>query len=88
LWDDTDVRALAGVIRNLSDFAAAGLQLGSGKRSNVVDLSVVMDQVHVTIEPMLEQAGLHLEWRISDRLPLVYADQGSLTPGFPESGDE
>jgi signal transduction histidine kinase len=79
---EDDVRALSTVIGNLTDFAANGLKLGSGRALSVVDLAATMDQVHVTIRPLLEEANVRLNWRLSNHLPVVYAGHGSLMQVF------
>jgi two-component system, LuxR family, sensor kinase FixL len=82
LEQDRDVLALAGVFGALSEFSSAGLQAGSSRSHALMDLSVILEQLRIIIQPLLEESGVTLDWTYSGRLPLVYADQGSLVQVF------
>jgi PAS domain S-box-containing protein len=82
LTDDEQYRVLGSLIEGLEKIASSGLRAASSREAAVADLSTVLDEARIVIEPSFQEAGIALAWDVGDGLPLVQADHHSLLQVF------
>ncbi len=75
-------RVLGRLIEALEKIASSGLREASDRAAMVADLSTVLDETRIVIEPALRDAGVRLVWEVPGGLPLVQADHHSLLQAF------
>lgn len=75
-------RALGAIIKGLEKIASSGLRMSTRTSAAVADLSTVLDETRIVIEPRVREAGGTISWRIAAGLPLVQADHHSLLQVF------
>jgi C4-dicarboxylate-specific signal transduction histidine kinase len=79
---DEQYQVLGTLIHGLEKIASSGLRAASDRAAAVADLSTVLDETRIVIEPALREAGISLLWEVGDALPLVQADHHSLLQVF------
>uniref|UniRef100_Q01WC5 histidine kinase n=1 Tax=Solibacter usitatus (strain Ellin6076) TaxID=234267 RepID=Q01WC5_SOLUE len=80
--NDEQYQVLGTLIHGLEKIASSGLRAASDRAAAVADLSTVLDETRIVIEPALREAGISLIWEVGDALPLVQADHHSLLQVF------
>jgi PAS domain S-box-containing protein len=81
LAGNQDFEALGTLIRGLEKIAAMELRQ-TANQATAVDLSSLMDELRIIMEPSLRENGIAVHWEIGDDLPPVWADRQSLMQVF------
>jgi PAS domain S-box-containing protein len=76
-----DLEALGSLVETLEKIASMDLRGRSGQASSV-DLSSLLEELRIVVEPALNDRDIHLEWQIEPGLPPVWADRQSLMQVF------
>ena len=74
--------ALDSILQALMRLSTSGLALSSDRPSAVVELSTVLDETRIVIEPGVREVEGKLTWSVSSGLPLVQADHHGLLQVF------
>jgi two-component system sensor kinase FixL len=77
LRGNEDFAALGTVIEGLERISSLELKTSAPELSSV-DLAAVLDEFRVLIEPAFHESGIRTSWRISEALPMVWADRYGL----------
>jgi two-component system, LuxR family, sensor kinase FixL len=77
-----DFKALGTLLGGLEKIASAELRLAADTTRARANLSTVLDELRVVLEPTLKESGVELEWRVGDGLPLVFGEHHSLLQVF------
>ena len=80
--ENRQYEALGSLIRALEKIATSGLQVASQREAAVTDLTTMLDEARIVIEPFLREADIAVRWELSENLPLVQADHHSLLQVF------
>ena len=75
-------QALGSLIEGLEAIASSGLRAASGRERVVADLSAVLDEARIVMEPSLRESGIAAHWDVAEGLSLVQADHHSLLQVF------
>jgi two-component system, LuxR family, sensor kinase FixL len=77
-----DFAALAGLVEGLGRMA--GLELRQTRRlePESVDVSSVLEQLRIVIDPELRDAGIAIHWDLPERVPAVWAERQALLQAF------
>ena len=79
LRGNQDFEALGSLVETLSKIASLELkQSANTSEPSCVDLSEVLSDLRIVLEPICEESDIKLNWSIPDKLPLVQADRHSL----------
>jgi two-component system, LuxR family, sensor kinase FixL len=81
LANNRDFEALGNLIAGLERIANLNLRQASNQATQI-DLSALLDELRIVIEPALEEDDIHAEWKADPGLPLVWADRPSLMQVF------
>jgi len=82
LKDDQDLRALGTLIEGLEKLSEMELLPSRDQNSTSVELTNLLDELRVLIEPSYREAGAGIVWRLQDDLPLVTGDRYGLQQVF------
>ncbi|HUE01852.1 MAG TPA: ATP-binding protein [Bryobacteraceae bacterium] len=82
LTGNQDFKALETLIQGLEKIAALELQSSPEDQAMAVDVTDVLDELRVLIEPSFRDAGMTVAWQIAPGLPLVWADSYGLLQVF------
>lgn len=82
LKDNEDFRALGTLIGSLEKLSEMELLPSRDHSSSSVELTSLLDELRVLIEPSYRQAGAGITWRLQDDLPLVTGDRYGLQQVF------
>src|SRR5262245_37618899 len=82
LVGNEDFQALGTLLAGLEKIASAELRLAADTTRARANLSTVLDELRVVLEPALKEAGVELDWRVGDGLPLVFGEHHSLLQVF------
>jgi two-component system sensor kinase FixL len=77
-----DFKALGTLLAGLEKIASAELRLAADTTRARANLSTVLDELRVVLEPALEEAGVELDWRVGEGLPQVFGEHHSLLQVF------
>lgn len=77
-----DFRALGTLIEGLGKLSAMELRPAVDQHLAAIELSSVLDELRVLLEPSYHEAGIEVVWRLQDDLPLVTADRYGLAQVF------
>jgi two-component system, LuxR family, sensor kinase FixL len=77
LRGNQDFEALGTVIQGLERISSLELKTCDPDAS-AVDLSALLDELRVLIEPTYREAGMRIRWEVPNRSPLVWADRNGL----------
>lgn len=82
LENNEDFRTLSLLIQSLEHMSL--LELGSSAVQNaaITDLTSVLDESRVLIDNAYRESEMKVQWEVSDRLPLVWADRYGLVQVF------
>ncbi len=75
-------QAVGTLIRGLEKIASAGLRMASGREHVVANLTTVLDETRIVIEPALREVGIALTWQVDGPMPVVQGDHHSLLQAF------
>jgi PAS domain S-box-containing protein len=81
LAGNQDFEALGTLIHGLEKIAAMELRQ-TANQATAVDLSSLMDELRIIMEPSLRENGIAVHWEIGGDLPPVWADRQSLMQVF------
>jgi two-component system, LuxR family, sensor kinase FixL len=82
IQDNDDFRALGTLIEGLGKLSAMELRPTVDQHRKAIELSSVLDELRVLLEPSYREAGIEVVWRLKDDLPLVTADPYALVQVF------
>jgi two-component system sensor kinase FixL len=82
LQGNEDFRALGTLIEGLGKLSAMELRPVIDKHLAAIELSGVLDELRVLLEPSYREAGIEVVWRLQEDLPLVIADRYGLAQVF------
>jgi len=82
LQDSEDFRALGTLIEGLGKLSEMELRPAGDQHLDTLELSSVLDELRVLLEPSYREAGIEIMWRLQDDLPLVFADRYGLAQVF------
>jgi two-component system, LuxR family, sensor kinase FixL len=82
LQSNEDFRALGTLIEGLGKLSAMDLKPGVDQHLAVIELSDVLDELRVLLEPSYREAGIEVVWRLHDDMPLVTGDRYGLAQVF------
>ncbi len=82
LQSNEDFRALGTLIEGLGKLSAMDLKPGVDQHLAVIELSHVLDELRVLLEPSYREAGIEVVWRLHDDMPLVTGDRYGLAQVF------
>jgi two-component system sensor kinase FixL len=81
LQGNQDFEALGTVIEGLERISSLELK-SSDSDVSAVDLTTVLDELRVLIEPGYHDAGMQIRWETPPSLPMVWADRYGLLQAF------
>jgi two-component system sensor kinase FixL len=81
LEDNEDFAALGTLIEGLEKLSSMELQ-PSNEQLRSLELSSLLDELRVLIEPAYQEDGIEIHWKLPDRLPLVYGERYGLQQVF------
>lgn len=82
LQSNEDFRALGTLIEGLGKLSAMELRPIGDQHLAAIELSSVLDELRVLLEPSYREAGIEVVWRLHDDLPLVTGDRYGLAQVF------
>jgi two-component system, LuxR family, sensor kinase FixL len=82
LQNNEDFRALGTLIEGLGKLSAMELRSAADQHLDAIELSSVLDELRVLLEPSYREAGIEVVWRLQDELPLVIGDRYGLAQVF------
>ena len=82
LQNNEDFRALSTLIEGLEKLSEMELRSAVEQHLDATELSSVFDELRVVLEPSYREAGINVEWRLQDDLPLVYVNRYGLAQVF------
>ena len=82
LHDSEDFHALGNLMEGLKKLSEMELLTPSSQTLASVELTSLLDELRVLIEPPYYEAGCEISWRLADNLPLVVADRYGLQQVF------
>ena len=82
LQDNEDFRALGLLIDGLEKLSEMELLPPLDQTLSSVELTTLLDELRVLIEPFYQEAGIKVLWRLQDNLPLVLGDRYGLQQVF------
>jgi PAS domain S-box-containing protein len=82
LQSNEDFRALGMLIEGLGKLSAMELRPAVDQHLDAIELSSVLDELRVLLEPSYREAGIQVVWRLQDDLPLVTGDRYGLAQVF------
>src|SRR5271156_2245802 len=82
LQSNEDFRALGMLIEGLGKLSAMELRPAVDQHLDAIELSSVLDELRVLLEPSYREGGIEGVWRLHDDLPLVIADRYGLAQVF------
>ncbi len=82
LQDNEDFRALGLLIDGLEKLSELELLPPLDQTLPSVELTTLLDELRVLIEPIYQEAGAKILWHLQDNLPLVIGDRYGLQQAF------
>lgn len=82
LQNNEDFRALGTLVEGLGKLSAMELRPAVDQHLDAIELSSVLDELRVLLEPSYREAGIEVVWRLQGDLPLVLADRYGLAQVF------
>lgn len=82
LQNNEDFRALGTLIEGLGKLSSMELLPAIDQHSDAIELSSVLDELRVLLEPSYRDAGIEVIWRLQDNMPLVIGDRYGLAQVF------
>lgn len=78
LAESEDFRALGRLVDGLGRMAGIELRQTAKREPEVVDLSAVLEELRIIIEPSLRESGIASSWHVPPTLPPVWAEHETL----------
>jgi two-component system sensor kinase FixL len=81
LQKNADFEALGGLLKALTNLAAAELRPGEGVQRSV-DLAAVLAQLRIIVDPWFLESDMQVKWDIATNLPHVFGEESGLLQIF------
>src|SRR5579884_2450728 len=78
LKGNQDFEALGSLVETLSKIASLELKQSVRPSESTTDLTELLTDLRIVLEPICEESDIELNWDVPDRLPRVQADRHSL----------
>ena len=79
LAKNQDFEALGSLVEVLNNIASLELQQGTGGfKTKIVDLTEILDEARIVLEPYCAESDITVNWNIAEKLPYVWADRHGL----------
>ena len=82
LAGNDDFKALGALVEGLERIASSDLRLGSTPALDSIELTNVLDELRIVLEPSFREEEMTLEWAVPRDLPRVLAEPKSLLQIF------
>jgi signal transduction histidine kinase len=82
LPENQDFQALQTLTKGLTKVVSMELRPSAENNITPVDLHPVLDELRILIQTSFTEAGMTVDWRIPEHLPLVWADRYGLLQVF------
>jgi two-component system, LuxR family, sensor kinase FixL len=82
LQNSEDFRALGTLIEGLGKLSEIELRPAVSEHLDTIELSSILDELRILLEPSYREAGVEIVWRLQEELPLVFADRYGLAQVF------
>jgi two-component system, LuxR family, sensor kinase FixL len=82
LQSNEDFRALGTLIEGLGKLSAMELRPAVDQQFGAIELSSVLDELRILLEPSYREGDIEVIWRLQDDLPLVTGDRYGLAQVF------
>jgi two-component system, LuxR family, sensor kinase FixL len=82
MQENQDFHALGTLIEGLENLSVMELRPSWAQQLASVELSSVLDELRVVIEPPYSESGMEILWKIQDNLPLVIGERYGLMQVF------
>jgi two-component system, LuxR family, sensor kinase FixL len=82
LSGNADFDALGTLIKGLEQISAMELRSSTRQPRTAIELTSVLDELRVLIEPVAQEHGITMQWTETGALPLVWADRYGLMQVF------
>ena len=82
LQNNEDFRALGTLVEGMGQLSAMELKPAAEQHLDAIELSSVLDELRVLLEPSYREAGIEVIWHLHDDLPLVVGDRYGLAQVF------
>jgi len=82
LQNNEDFRALGTLIEGLAKLSAMELRPAVDQHLNIIELSSILDELRILLEPAYKEAKVEIVWQLDENLPLVFADRYGLAQVF------
>lgn len=82
LQDNEDFRALGFLIDGLEKLSQMELLPPLDQTLSSIELTTLLDELRILIEPIYQEAGIRILWRVQDDLPLVIGERYGLQKVF------
>lgn len=82
LQGNEDFRALGTLIEGLGQLSAMELRPAADQHLAAIELSSVLDELRILLEPSYHEAGIEVVWRLNKDLPLITGDRYALAQVF------
>jgi PAS domain S-box-containing protein len=82
LQGNADFEALGTLIQGLEKLSSMELRNPDEQARSAIELTPVLDELRVLLEPAYHEADMELGWAVEDSLPLVWADRYGLMQVF------
>jgi signal transduction histidine kinase len=80
--ENQDFHALGALIAGLENLSAMELRPSWAQGLAAVEISSVLDEVRVVIDPRFSESGVTVDWKIQDHIPLAIGDRYGLLQVF------
>lgn len=82
LEQNADFRALSTLMQSLERISTQELRSATDQSAGAVELTSVFDELRILIDTTYHESGIEIQWRLSEALPLVWADRYELIQVF------
>jgi len=82
LSNNRDFHALGNLVEGLEKVASLDVRPSTIENLTAVEISSILDELRLLIEPSFQEAGAQIVWRVDENLPSVSADRYGLMQVF------
>jgi C4-dicarboxylate-specific signal transduction histidine kinase len=82
LGSNRDFQALGTLVQGLEKIASLDVRPSTGENLGAVEITSILDELRLLIEPPFNEAGARIVWHVADNLPPVSADRYGLIQVF------
>lgn len=80
--NDQDYQALGALLEELKSIVSSGLPVAFGRTESAADLTGILGEARIVLEPALREADITASWEVPEGLPLVRGDHLALLQVF------